>query len=858
VEGLPAARPLLAAIAADPAAPLLVDIVGPAGTGKTATLRAIGARCRDTGTLVVDDAHLLPDAELDRLRERAGEPGARIVVARRPWPREGAPAALGSALTRTRPPVLLGPLEPTAVEARLTALLGAPPAPALAEHVHTRTGGNPLLVDRMVRELLEKVGRPRLTGDAPPRVPVPTGLLDQLAHHIQALDGRVRDLVVATASGAPLDAEVLVPLLGLLDGAGPGEVDDLIAQARSAGLLTPTDGPPPLVSAAVLRHLPAARRLELRRTLAEIELDRGGSVLEAARGLVDSGATGTRIAEVFTAAAEELTRTGADAGPFLTAAVHAGTSALTLAPRRAEAALRAGRLDDALTHADEVLSAADRVDLDDAVRAGTVAAAVLAHRGMLARSADLYRWLDELGSGGAIGVPALVGVGALDEARHLVAARRGPSTPAPPATGASDRWATEQGTADPRSHRDSQPDLASAMLRTLPPRPPTLLAGAEELVAEGVLESVSGSATRAVSQLTRAASLLEPSPRAALLPDTPAALAALVAVHTGEVEVARSVLERAVAAGLGGPAAATRHVLLLGWIALHRGEFAAARARLDEAGADLEPRDELLAAALDVALARRDGDLASLLPRWGRAREAIVRHPVDLYVLQPLGELAIAATRLREPAWVRPHLDEASALLQRLGSPPLWAAPLHWDLLHAAILADDRDAAVAHADALRGAATGSRFAAAMATAAPHWVGLMESRVDPEGVEAAARGLHAVGLSWDGGKLAGQAAIRTEDRRAMSALLTCARTLHNAPAPKPAAPEPDRTDDVLSDREREVAVLVLEGLTYKQIGERLFISAKTVEHHVARMRQRLGAESRRDLFSRLRRAVGATE
>jgi DNA-binding CsgD family transcriptional regulator len=93
---------------------------------------------------------------------------------------------------------------------------------------------------------------------------------------------------------------------------------------------------------------------------------------------------------------------------------------------------------------------------------------------------------------------------------------------------------------------------------------------------------------------------------------------------------------------------------------------------------------------------------------------------------------------------------------------------------------------------------------------------------------------------------------------MSALLTCARTLHNAPAPKPAAPEPDRTDDVLSDREREVAVLVLEGLTYKQIGERLFISAKTVEHHVARMRQRLGAESRRDLFSRLRRAVGATE
>jgi DNA-binding CsgD family transcriptional regulator len=63
------------------------------------------------------------------------------------------------------------------------------------------------------------------------------------------------------------------------------------------------------------------------------------------------------------------------------------------------------------------------------------------------------------------------------------------------------------------------------------------------------------------------------------------------------------------------------------------------------------------------------------------------------------------------------------------------------------------------------------------------------------------------------------------------------------------------DGPLSDREREVAGLVLEGLTYKQIGERLFISAKTVEHHVARMRQRLGSGSRGELFAHLRQIVG---
>jgi DNA-binding CsgD family transcriptional regulator len=65
---------------------------------------------------------------------------------------------------------------------------------------------------------------------------------------------------------------------------------------------------------------------------------------------------------------------------------------------------------------------------------------------------------------------------------------------------------------------------------------------------------------------------------------------------------------------------------------------------------------------------------------------------------------------------------------------------------------------------------------------------------------------------------------------------------------------DLDPGILSDREREVAALVLAGLTYKQVGDRLFISAKTVEHHVARMRQKLGATSRAELFDQLRQLV----
>ena len=56
---------------------------------------------------------------------------------------------------------------------------------------------------------------------------------------------------------------------------------------------------------------------------------------------------------------------------------------------------------------------------------------------------------------------------------------------------------------------------------------------------------------------------------------------------------------------------------------------------------------------------------------------------------------------------------------------------------------------------------------------------------------------------------------------------------------------------LSDREREVAELLLLGMPYRDIGAQLFISAKTVEHHVARIRRRLGAESRSEMLSMLR-------
>jgi len=49
--------------------------------------------------------------------------------------------------------------------------------------------------------------------------------------------------------------------------------------------------------------------------------------------------------------------------------------------------------------------------------------------------------------------------------------------------------------------------------------------------------------------------------------------------------------------------------------------------------------------------------------------------------------------------------------------------------------------------------------------------------------------------------------------------------------------------VLSPRELEVARLVAQGLTNKQIGERLFVSERTAENHVQHILIKLGFSNR---------------
>jgi DNA-binding CsgD family transcriptional regulator len=230
---------------------------------------------------------------------------------------------------------------------------------------------------------------------------------------------------------------------------------------------------------------------------------------------------------------------------------------------------------------------------------------------------------------------------------------------------------------------------------------------------------------------------------------------------------------------------------------------------------------------------------------------------VDLFAVEAVEELAVAATRLRRYPRVAPVLDALDGIVAALGQPPAWSVTVGWVRLQVAIAEEDAAAAAAAAQRMASACatcTGARQRAQCA-AAGLWVRVLAGDVDAGAAIAVADDLVAVELPWEASRLVGQAAIRTADPTTARRLLERARDLSSAEVATVRRAEPQQHGG-LSEREVEVARMVLAGDTYREIGGRLFISPKTVEHHVARMRNKLGATTRAEFVAALRDTLGA--
>lgn len=281
-------------------------------------------------------------------------------------------------------------------------------------------------------------------------------------------------------------------------------------------------------------------------------------------------------------------------------------------------------------------------------------------------------------------------------------------------------------------------------------------------------------------------------------------------------------------------------------------------------------RDRLLLAALGAAVARRSGDTTRLRAAWASAERALLRPSACWLLADPLAELLAAGARVGDRRRIGPVVDAVVAQVERLPATGPGPVAAQWLRLQVALAAEDHDGVADAADALAGLEPVDERSRARIAAARIWAGLDGARhaeeADGDGggdalrpseddVVVAAEALLAIGDGWEASRILGQAALDEPDPKAARRMLELARV-------STAEHVDSSTGDGLaalglSERESEVALLVVEGRTHKEVGAQLFISPKTVEHHVAKIRQKVGASSRAELLSIIREAVGQT-
>lgn len=373
---------------------------------------------------------------------------------------------------------------------------------------------------------------------------------------------------------------------------------------------------------------------------------------------------------------------------------------------------------------------------------------------------------------------------------------------------------------------------------------------ASRTLAEAVETWLAGDRESCVDALRRALVRHHADPTSVHWPVSPDVVAALMHAQMGDIERAERMMIDAIAEARGGRSQRPRQLLTSAWLAATRGRLDDAANVLDGLAAPgLAPHDALWRAGVACAIAVRDAEPDALVPAASRALAAADASGTHLYDLGILTDIASAAARAGTQ-----RIDElfapAERAVERLGRPPAMVADLAWARLRVALCCDDAAALAAAAHHLASLSVPPHHRL------HHEAAVLLERIDSGDVDAGAvervsQALADAGRPHEAARLCGIAAVRTTSETDARKLLKVSRWYRAQRAQLKRAERVDRDVVRLSEQEVRVAQLVLEGRTHREIGATLFISAKTVEHHVAHIRTKLGAGSRAELLAAIR-------
>lgn len=812
--------------------------------------------------LAIDDAQWADEASLELLAHlllRPPRAAVLLVVSFRP---RQAPRLLSASVAQALRDgagceVRLGPLR----EAEAAELLGEDVNASTRASLYREAGGNPFYLSELARAA--RAGREDVLsagagGDAV--TPVPSSVRAALRGEIEALPREARALIEAAAVlGDPVDADLAAEVAELEPAGARGALEALVAQ----GLLAPAGLPRqyafrhPIVRTAVDASLPEPDRFAAHRRAASALEGRGVPVVRRARHVAMSAQCGDEAAP---AVLEQAAREVAPRMPAVAARWFG--AALELLPAEADAGQRAGLL------------LARAQTLGDS---GRVAEAIDALSGVLD---TLPRELGEL----RVRVAGYLArshhtLGDVDSARRALDQAL-PDAPAGTAARcallvqvAIDHWL--------RTEWDAMAETATEALEladALGNRVLALEAAAALTLAEtnrGPLERCEGMVDRAMTTLRG-------------LSDTELALALATTVlllqacfYLGRYDDAAYAAERGlgVARMIGNNHVFAAHLtnqaladLWQGRLADAEGHVVAGIEAAEQVGNEML-RTGALAAGSQVSLAAGDLEIAR---ERALAASAASGEPGSPYGWYAHGGLAMVLLGAGEAEAAR------TLMLERLGGPQLAQAPLAmrglWlsrlalaevecgrladaeltleragecldvlpvaprvgeSLLARGVLALARG----EAEAAAGLASEGRPLFRLAGQALDegralWLAGRARRVagDDEAAEL-------LGAAWECFEACGAAGLRAEAHAEL-------RALGREPPGRPRLA-------ALSEREREVALLVARGLSNKAIAAELYLSRKTVEAHLSRIYRRLGLRSRSALAALVERE-GADE